>query len=64
MLSRAFGTEQKYADDDVHRAQAGAGFLAVHSPNEAETGHVKAILEPFEPQAMHWYEANGIESLV
>jgi len=64
MLSRAFGTEQVFADTDVERARAGAGFLAVYSPDEAVTARVKAILDPFEPRAMHWYEAGAIQSLI
>jgi hypothetical protein len=64
MLSRAFGTEQMYADDDVHQAQGGAGFLAIYSPEETETTRVKAMLEPFEPRAMHWYQAGCIQSLI
>lgn len=64
MLSRAFGTEQVFADDDVHRARAGAGFLAIHSPHEADKSRIVALLEPFEPIAMHWYCTGGVESLV
>jgi hypothetical protein len=64
MLSRAFGTEQMYADDDVHQAQGGAGFLAIHSPDEAQTARIKALLAPFEPRAMHWYETGCIQSLI
>ena len=64
MLSRGFGTEQSFADDDVHRAQAGAGFLAVHCPDDCDKTRVHALLTPFEPLAMHWYAAGGVESLV
>ena len=64
MLSRAFGTEQLFVDDDVERARAGAGFLAVHSPEASEAAHIRALLEQFEPRAMHWYEAGGIQSLI
>jgi hypothetical protein len=64
MLSRAFGTEQLFADDDVERARAGDGFLAVHSEEESTTARVRAIIEPFEPRAMHWYQAGGIQSLI
>lgn len=63
MLSRAFGTEQVFADDDVERARAGAGFLAVYSPENAQAEQVRSLLAPFEPRAMHWYEAGGIQSL-
>jgi len=64
MLSRAFGTEQLFADDDVERARAGAGFLAVYSPGAPETARIRSMLDPFEPRAMHWYEGNGIQSLI
>ena len=64
MLSRAFGTEQVFVDNDVERARAGEGFLAVHSPDEPNAQRVRALLEPFEPRAMHWYESGGIQSLV
>jgi hypothetical protein len=64
MLSRGFGTEQVFADDDVQRAKAGAGFLAVHGPQEADKSRVKALVTPFEPIAMHWYAAGGVECLI
>ena len=64
MLSRGFGTEQVFADDDIQRARAGAGFLAVHCPEEAEKLCVRALLTPLEPIAMHCYAAGGVESLV
>jgi hypothetical protein len=64
MLSRAFGTEQVFADNDVERALAGEGFLAVHSPDEAVTARIRAVLEPFEPRAMHWYETGCIQTLI
>lgn len=63
-LSRALGTEQIFVDDDVQRAREGAGFLAVHSPDEAATTRIRKLIEPFEPRAMHWYEAGGIQSLI
>jgi len=64
MLSRAFGTEQSYADDDVHLAQGGAGFLAVHCPDEAAKSRIQAIIMPFGPRAMHWYESGGVQALI
>jgi hypothetical protein len=64
MLSRAFGTEQVFVDEDVELAHGGAGFLAIHSLEEHETRRIQAVLEPFEPSAMHWYEAGGIQTLV
>jgi hypothetical protein len=64
ILSRAFGTEQVFADDDVRRAQSGQGFLAVHSPGEAQANHVRELLLPFQPHTMHWYRAGGVENLI
>ncbi len=64
MLSRGFGTEQVFADDDVQRARAGAGFLAVYAPDESAGTRVRAQIEPFEPRAMHWYRPGGVESLI
>jgi hypothetical protein len=64
VLSRAFGTEQIFADHDIKRAQAGAGFLAVYSPEQQETERIHTLLEPFEPRTMHWYQAGCIQTLV
>jgi hypothetical protein len=64
MLSRAFGTEQVFADDDVQRAQAGAGFLAIYSPDEAVASRIQALVMPFAPRAMQWYESGGIQTFV
>src|ERR1035437_5938981 len=64
MLSRPFGTEQVFVDDDVHRAQAGEGFVAIYSPGEAQTSRIQESVKPFEPKAMHWYQAGGIQCLI
>jgi hypothetical protein len=64
MLSRAFGTEQLFADHDVQCARAGDGFLAVHCAEDPTVARVRPILESFEPRAMHWYQAGGIQSLI
>ena len=64
MLSRAFGTEQVFADDDQELAHKGAGFLAVHSPTEAGTCRIEGMIKRFEPLAMHWYESGGVQSLI
>jgi hypothetical protein len=64
MLSRGFGTEQIFADNDIHSAHAGAGFLAVHCPEHAVADRVHLLIDAFEPRAMHWYEAGGIQSLI
>jgi hypothetical protein len=64
MLSRAFGTEQVFADADVASARAGDGFLAIYSAGQTDKTRIQALLTPFEPVAMHWYSPGGIESLV
>ena len=64
MLSRGFGTEQVFADDDVESARAGAGFLAVHSVDQGDADRVRGLLQPFDPRAMHWYEAGGVQCLI
>jgi hypothetical protein len=64
MLSRAFGTEQVFADDDVQSALAGEGFVAIHSPGEAEAHRIKDLLQPLEPKAMHWYHTAGVECMI
>jgi hypothetical protein len=63
-LSRAFGTEQVFADDDAELARSGAGFLAVHSPDDASTARVRSLVEPFAPRALHWYQSGGVQSLI
>jgi hypothetical protein len=63
-LSCALGTEQIFADDDVQLAHSRAGFLAVHSADQACTDRIRTLLEPFDPRALHWYQAGGIQSLI
>ena len=64
MLSRAFGTEQVFADFDVRCARAGEGFLAIHSPDETQTKHIQELLTQYQPDAMHYYRSGGVENLV
>jgi hypothetical protein len=64
MLSRAFGTEQAFADADADFAREGAGFLAIHCPDEAQATRIRGFLTPFAPKAMHWYENGGVRCLV
>jgi len=64
MFSRAFGTELVFVDDDVHRVQTGEGFVAIYSPVEAQTRRIQELLEPFEPKAMHWFQADGVQCLI
>jgi hypothetical protein len=63
-LSRAFGTEQVFADGDIHSAHQGRGFLASYSPDEKCTSRVQELLTPLAPKAMHWYQAGCVETLV
>jgi hypothetical protein len=64
MLSRAFGTEQVFADDDVESAQAGEGFVAIYSPGEAQAARIRELVKPFDPKAMHWYHTAGVECMI
>jgi hypothetical protein len=64
MLSRTFGTEQVFADDDVNKALAGAGFLAVHSPTEEAAQSIKAAIMPFKPKTMDWYRGGAVQTLI
>ena len=63
-LSRFFGTEAKVVDEDVRKANADAGFVAVHAPTEAEKGRISGLVKPFFPSEMRWYRSSGVESLV
>ena len=64
MLSRTFGTEQVFADDDVNKALEGAGFLAIHAPTEEVAQKVKATLIPFGPKTMDWYRSGAVQTLI
>jgi hypothetical protein len=64
MLSRGFGTEQVFADDDIDSALKGAGFLAIHSKEEELTKRLQALIAPFQPITMHWYAPGGVHLLV
>ena len=63
-ISRTFGTEEVFVENDIRRAREGAGFLAIFSPLEIESGRVCELLKPFGPIAMQRYLASGIESLI
>jgi hypothetical protein len=63
-LSRIFGTEEVFVDNDIRRAREGAGFLAIYSPEDAESEPIRQLLDPFGPIAMQRYLALGIQSLI
>jgi hypothetical protein len=63
-LSRMFGTEEMFVDNDIRRARQGAGFLAIYSPDDAECEWIRHALEEFRPLSMQRYLASGIQSLI
>lgn len=63
-ISRALGDDATFVDDDLARAERGAGFLLVHCPSSERVPVVKDALKPYAPVAMHWYRGEGIESLI
>jgi len=63
-LSRLTDTEGANALRDEQRAKAGAGFVAVHCLNEGDARHALEVIEPWQPQAMDYYMAGGVDSLV
>ena len=63
-LSRIFGTEEVFADDDIRRARGGAGFLAIYSPEDVESERIRQQLESFGPVAIQRYMAWGIQSVI
>ena len=62
-LSRMFETEEVYADHDVKLASRGAGFLAVHAPDDAKKHAAWAIIQPLEPIVARHYTNLGVEHL-
>jgi hypothetical protein len=63
-LSRTFGTEARYADDDLAAAKRGAAFVAVHCPTEEIKMEAWKFLEPRHPFVARYYSFGGIEHLV
>jgi hypothetical protein len=63
-ISRFFGTEATFADQDIVHAHEGAGLLAVHSLTEQDTKRITSNLAPLEPSSMEWYLPGGVRSLV
>ena len=64
VLSRIFGTEEVFVDDDIRRAREGAGFLAIYSPEDGESERIRQLFEPFGPVAIQRYMAWGIQRLI
>jgi hypothetical protein len=63
-FSRVIATEAAFVEADIRRARAGAGFLAVYHPDEADTQRLRNLLAPLGPISMHWYRRGCIESLI
>ena len=63
-LSRALGTEATFVVQDSEQAQAGAAFLAIYDPREAETGHICKLVSPWRPISMRRYATGSIETLI
>lgn len=63
VLSRFFGTEQEFADQDLKDARQGAGFLAVRCPTDELKDTAWSLIEPEGPLDARYYAALGIEHL-
>ena len=63
-LSRLLDTEASLVDRYTQWARHGSGFLVAYSPTEADAERVSALLQPFDPIAMHWFTASSIRHLV
>jgi hypothetical protein len=62
-LSRFFATEQMSHDHDLHLAQQGAAFVAVHAPTEEDKNEAWIVVEQEAPIAARYYANDGIEHL-
>ena len=62
-LSRFFATEQMSHDDDLHLAQQGAAFVAVHAHTEEDKNEAWIVVEREAPIAARYYANDGIEHL-
>jgi hypothetical protein len=62
-LSRFIGTEQIYADHDLHHARHGAGFVAVYCPAEETKNKAWRVIGPTPPLDARYYGSGGIEHL-
>ena len=63
-LSRIFVTEVPYTDHDLKLAAEGAGFLAVHCPDEHAKERAWAGLKSTQPWVARFYAPDGLEHLV
>jgi hypothetical protein len=62
-LSRTFGTEAVYADQDLANAKEGAAFVAVYCPTEKAKIEAWKKIEPTRPLIARYYSFAGIEHL-
>ena len=62
-LSRTFGTEALYADQDLAAAKEGAAFVAIYCPTERAKIDAWHYLEPTHPLIARYYSFGGIEHL-
>jgi hypothetical protein len=62
-VSRFFATEQVSHDSDVHSAERGAAFVAVHCPVAKTKDQAWKVLEAAGPIAARYYANDGIEHL-
>jgi hypothetical protein len=64
-LSRTIlGTQTKFGDVDMERAQEGASFVAIHCLIQADATRIAQIARPFSPLSMQWYRELIVENLV
>lgn len=62
-VSRFFATEQVSHDSDVHLAERGAAFVAVHCPVAKTRDQAWKLLEAAGPLAARYYANDGIQHL-
>jgi hypothetical protein len=62
-VSRFFATEQVSHDSDVHLAERGAAFVAVHCAAAKTKEEAWKVLEAARPLAARYYANDGIEHL-
>jgi hypothetical protein len=63
-VSLALGTEATFVVQDSEQARAGAAFLAIYDPREAETGHICKLVAPWRPISMRRYATMSIETII
>jgi hypothetical protein len=63
-ITRHFGSDASFWEDDLNWAKQGCGFLAVYCPTEHEAERVLRLLRPLNPISMRRYERFVIEDLV